>query len=134
MKLLNALTFSFFIEVPSPVRDVKCIDKTETSITLLWKPPLPPDQGVLYDIKCNKCPSGSDSGLCEEPCGRLVMFIPSQNNLTYTNVTIQGLDQDTEYEFVIYSKNMNSARINRTNCKSAVKKIKTEGMLFVSDT
>ncbi|CAB4003216.1 ephrin type-A receptor 5 isoform X2 [Paramuricea clavata] len=112
--------------VPSPVGDVKYIDKTETSITLLWTPP--PDQGVLYDIECNKCPSGSDSGSCVVPCGRSVMFIPSQNNLTYTNVTIQGLDQDTEYQFVIYSKNMNSARISRTNWKSAVKKIKTEGM------
>jgi hypothetical protein len=119
--------FFLFIGVPSPVGDVKYIDRTETSITLLWTPP--PDQGVLYDIKCNKCPSGSDSGSCVLPCGRSVMFIPCQNNLTYTNVTIQGLDQDTEYQFVIYSKNMNSARINRTNWKRAVKKIKTEGML-----
>ncbi|CAB4018688.1 ephrin type-B receptor 6 isoform X1, partial [Paramuricea clavata] len=113
-------------EVPSPVRDVKFIDKTETSITLLWKPPLPTKQGLLYDIKCNKCPPGSDSGSCVEPCGHQVTFKPSQNNLTYTSVNIQGLDQDMEYQFVIYSKNMNSARINRTNWKSAVKKIKTE--------
>ncbi|CAB4005869.1 ephrin type-B receptor 1 isoform X4 [Paramuricea clavata] len=112
--------------VPPPVKDVKFIDKTETSITLQWTPP--PGQGVMYDIKCNKCPSGSDSGPCVVPCGRLVMFKPSQNNLTRTSVTIQGLDQDTEYEFVIYSKNMNSLRINRTNWKSAMKKIKTEGM------
>jgi hypothetical protein len=123
------LTISFFIGVPSPVRDIKFIDKTETSITLLWKPPLPTEQGVLYDVKCNKCPSGSDSGLCVVPCGHQVTFKPSQNNLTHTSVTIHGLDQDTEYEFVIYSKNMNSLRINRTNWKRAMKKIKTEGML-----
>ena len=121
------MIFSFWLGVPSPVTDIKFIGRTETSIRLLWQAPEPSNQDVLYDIKCNKCTSGSNSGSCEEPCGRSVTFKPSQNNLTQTNVTIQGLKGETEYEFVIYSKNSNSLRINKTNWASQRKKIKTEG-------
>ena len=116
------------------MKDVKFIDKTENSITLLWNKPKTTgttSQNVHYDIKCNKCPSRSTSAPCDEPCGRLVKFKPSQNDLTYTNVTIQGLEEDTEYLFVIYSKNENSENINMTNWARFKKKIKTEGMLVV---
>ena len=54
-------------------------------------------------------------------------FKPSQTDIKYTNVTIQGLDPNTEYQFVIYSKNNYSNRINETNWGRIAKKIKTEG-------
>ena len=122
---------SFFVlGVPSVVNDVSFVGKTENAITLLWKVPDfrgTSDQLVLYDIKCNKCPSPtSKSAPCDEPCGGLVRFKPSQNNLISTNVTIQGLKENTEYLFVIYSKNNNSERINMTNWARFEKKIKTE--------
>ena len=116
------------------MKDVKFVDKTEKSITFLWQAPDArgtSDQLVQYDIKCNKCPSRSKSAPCNEPCGQLVTFKPSQNNLVSTNVTIQGLKQDTEYLFVIYSKNKNSEHINMTNWAKFEKKIKTEGMPYM---
>ena len=47
----------------------------------------------------------------------------------YTNVIIEGLKADTEYLFVIYSKNENSQHINMTHWARFEKKIKTEGRL-----
>ena len=99
---------------------------------MLWEPPeksATTGQRVFYDIECHKCPSGKDSEFCEEPCGKSVVFKPSGNNLIYTNVTIRGLTQDTEYKFVIYSKNNNSERISKTKWEKFVKKVKTAGML-----
>ena len=113
------------------MKDVKLTDKTENSITLLWKAPDTrgtTNQNVLYDIKCNRCPPRTTTASCDEPCRRLVKFKPSQNNLMYTNVTIQGLEEDTEYMFVIYSKIENSEYINITNWARFEKIIKTEGM------
>ena len=97
----------------------------------MWKSAnaIPPEQDVLYDITCKKCP-GSDSQTCEEPCGSFLTFKPSQNNLKYTNVTIQGLDEDTEYQFVIYLKNENSLRINKTYWPRMNTTIRTKGMLY----
>ena len=114
------------------MKDVKFVAKTENSITLLWKVPDNPkttNQNVHYDIKCNKCPYRSKSALCDEPCGRLITFKPAQNNLMSTHVTIEGLKADTEYLFVIYSKNENSQHINMTHWARFEKKIKTEGRL-----
>ena len=114
--------------------DVKFVDRTESSLTLLWEPPKirgTTNQDVLYDIKCNKCPSRSTSGPCNQLCGRLVTFKPSQNNLMCRNVTIQGLQQDTEYLFVIYSKNENSLSINVTNWARFEMKIETAGRLHL---
>lgn len=113
------------------MKDVILTAKTENSITLLWKAPDTrgtTSQNVLYDIKCNKCPSRSKSASCDEACGGLVKFKPSQNNLTYTNVTIQGLEEGTEYLIVIFSKNENSEYIDITNWARFEKIIKTEGM------
>ena len=115
------------------MKDVKFVAKTENSITLLWKVPDNPgttSQNVLYDIKCNKCPYRSKSVSCNQPCGRLITFKPSQNNLMSTHVTIEGLEADTEYVFVIYSKNENSQHINMTHWARFEKKIKTEGRLL----
>ena len=111
--------------------EINFIDKTETSVTLVWTraEAMPPEQDVLYDITCKKCPSGSDNLACKEPCGSFLTFKPSQNNLRYTNVVIQGLDEDTEYQFVIYSKNDNSLRVNRTNWPWKSTTIRTKGML-----
>ena len=120
-------------EFPSPVEDVIFLDncKTEDSVTLLWKPPLQQsNHSVLYDVTCNKCLSRNDSEPCKEPCGAFVTFKPSQNNLVYHLVTVKGLDRDTEYQFVIYSKNQNSLRINRTNWRRKAIRIKTEGITF----
>ena len=117
------------------MKDVKFVGKTESSITLLWEVPDAPgttNQDVLYDIKCNKCPSRSTSAPCHEPCGELVMFKPSQNDLMYTNVTIERLKENTEYLFVIYSKNKNSQSINMTYWARFEKRIKTEGMEVTS--
>ena len=129
----SAFKFVFFIvEIPSSVENVKFIDRKDTSVSLLWEQPKTsgtPGQRVFYDIACHKCPSGKDSGPCVEPCGSSVVFKPSQQNLIYTNVTIRGLIQDTEYKFVIYSKNNNSERINQTKWGKFVKKVKTAGML-----
>ena len=103
-------------------------------LTLLWEPPKirgTTNQDVLYDIKCNKCPSHGTSGPCNQLCGRLVTFKPSQNNLMCRNVTIQGLQQDTEYLFVIYSKNENSLSINVTNWARFEMKIETAGRLHL---
>ena len=58
------------------------------------------------------------------------MFKQSQNNLTHTTVTIKGLQQDTEYLFVIYLKNENNLRINVTNWARFEMIIRTEGMLI----
>lgn len=118
--------------IPSAVIDVKFVDRTESSVTLLWEPPImrgTTNQDVLYNITCHKCPSRTASGPCNQLCGRLVTFKPSQNNLMYRNVTIQGLQQDTEYLFVIYSKNENSLRINVTNWARFEMKIETAGRL-----
>ena len=41
---------------------------------------------MLYGIKCNKCPCRSKSALCDEPCGRLITFKPSKNNLIEARV------------------------------------------------
>ena len=115
--------------VPLPVRNVKFKEKTETSVKLFWDPPelSDHDNDVLYDINCYKCSSGSSSGPCNESCGTSVKYKPSKHNLTYTNVTIKGLKEDTEYRFVIYSKNNNSLRIDKNNWARVEKKIKTEG-------
>ena len=122
----------FFIEFPSSVQDVRFISKTKRSVILLWKSPIQlSDQDVLYDITCNKCPTRNDiDEPCKEPCGPLVAFKPSQNNLTDIYVRIQGLEKNTEYQFIIYSKNQNSLRINRTNWEWNAIKIKTEGMVL----
>ena len=122
-------TFFFHLGVPAAVRNVKFKDRTETSVKLFWDPPDLPDHDVVYEIKCYKCSSGSSSGKCKESCGPLVKLEPPQRDLTYTNVTIKGLKEDTEYQFIIYSKNNNSLRINMSNWSRAEKKIKTEGML-----
>ena len=125
---------SFIAEIPSPVESVKFIDRTDTSVSLLWEPPETSGktaQRVFYDIECNKCSSGKNSGPCVEPCGSSVVFKPSQENLIYTNVTIQGLTQDTEYEFVIYFKNNNSEHISKTKWAKLVKKVKTAGILLL---
>ncbi|XP_028394333.1 tyrosine-protein kinase receptor Tie-1-like isoform X2 [Dendronephthya gigantea] len=113
--------------IPSEVRYIKVLERTETTITLQWQQPQKQYQGAVYEIECNKCPLSTDSAPCEEQCGRSVTFIPSQTDLKYTNVIIRGLEQNTEYQFVIYSKNKYSDRINKTNWKNSVKKIKTEG-------
>ncbi|XP_028394324.1 ephrin type-B receptor 1-B-like isoform X2 [Dendronephthya gigantea] len=110
--------------IPSEVWNIIVLERTETTITLQWQQPEKQYQGAVYEIECNKCPSSNDSATCEEQCGRSVTFIPSQTDLKYTNVTIQGLDQNTEYQFVIYSKNKYSDRINKTNWRYSVKKIK----------
>ena len=122
----------FIIEIPSPVENVKFIDRKDTSVSLQWEAPKTSQttgQRVFYHIECHKCPSGKNSGPCVESCGKSVVFKPSQQNLIYTNVSIRGLTQDTEYEFVIYSKNNNSERINQTKWGKFVKKVKTAGML-----
>ena len=128
-----AYTYVFSVlGVPSVVVDVQFVDKTDSSITLLWEPPITrgtANQDVLYDIKCSKCPSWSTSAPCNEPCGYSVTFTPSQKHLVYTTVTIQGLQQNTDYLFVIYSTNENSLRINMTNWARFEMKIKTEGRL-----
>ena len=111
------------------MENLKFQDKTETSVKLLWEPPKSSDDDVLYDVECNKCSSGRSSGQCDQPCGDSVTFKPSQKDLEYGNVTVQGLNEGTEYRFVIYSKNNNSLRIERRNWASKEKKIKTEGML-----
>ncbi|XP_028394331.1 ephrin type-B receptor 2-like [Dendronephthya gigantea] len=119
--------------IPSEVTSIKFVGRTETTITLQWQQPQKQYQGAVYEIECNKCPLSSDSAPCEEQCGRSVTFIPSQTDLKYTNVTIRGLEQNTEYQFVIYSKNKYSDRINKTNWKNSVKKIKTEAPSSKSD-
>ncbi|XP_028413615.1 ephrin type-B receptor 1-B-like [Dendronephthya gigantea] len=67
--------------IPSEVRNIKIVERTETTITLHWQRPQMRYQDVVYEIVCNKCPSSSYSALCEEPCGRSVKFIPSQTDL-----------------------------------------------------
>ena len=130
-----AYTYVFSVlGVPSVVLDVQFVDKTDSSITLLWEPPITrgtANQDVLYDIKCSKCPSWSTSAPCNEPCGYSVTFTPSQKHLVFTTVTIQGLQQNTDYLFVIYSKNENSLRINMTNWARFEMKTKTEGRLLL---
>ena len=123
----------FFIGVPSPVIDVVPRYITASSVTLLWKRPVRLfDQAVLYDVLCSKCPSGNASVPCKHPCGPLVTFKPSQNDLTYTQVIIEGLDENTEYQFVVYSKNQHSLRLNRTYWKCRAVRMKTKGIDIVN--
>jgi hypothetical protein len=123
----------FFIGVPSSIIDMVSTNITTSSVTLLWKPPIRQfDQAVLYDVLCTKCPSGNASVPCKHPCGPLVTFKPSQNDLTHTHVTVEGLDENTEYQFVIYSKNQQSLRLNRIYWKWRAVRITTKGTDIVN--
>ena len=115
--------------VPSSVKDIIYFENTDvkSSVALIWKSPVRRfNQNVLYDILCNKCSSPIVSEPCTESCGPSVSFSPSQQNLSYTYVTIQGLKEDTEYQFIIYSRNDNSPRINIMNWKWQAIKIRTK--------
>jgi hypothetical protein len=90
--------------------------------------PLSSDQAVLYDITCYKCPLRNDKETCKHPCGTSVNFKPSRNNLTDTQVTVEGLDEDSEYQFTIYSTNQNSLRIDKSNWEGRSVNIITGGM------
>jgi hypothetical protein len=125
--------FLCFVEIPSSVEEIVITEKTESSVTLRWNPPIRhSDQDVLYDITCRKCPPSTYFAKpCRERCGSSVTFVPSDENLRETYVTIQGLEENTEYQFVIFSKNQNSLRIHRSNWQGRNANIITDGMAIL---
>ncbi|XP_030060109.1 ephrin type-A receptor 3 isoform X2 [Microcaecilia unicolor] len=88
---------------PSTPRNV-ISNINETSVILDWNWPL--DTGgrkdVTFNIICKKC--GGQQIVCE-PCSGNVRFIPHQNGLTNTSVTVTDLLAHTNYTFEIEALN-----------------------------
>nr|XP_033797853.1 ephrin type-A receptor 3 isoform X2 [Geotrypetes seraphini] len=88
---------------PSSPRNV-ISNINETSVILDWNWPL--DTGgrkdVTFSIICKKC--GGQPMVCE-PCSGNVRFVPRQNGLTNTSVTVTDLLAHTNYTFEIEALN-----------------------------
>lgn len=119
----------FYLGIPSAVRNINYHSKTDTSVQIQWSPPLRSgtnDLAVFYDVDCFKCKSIDN---CEDACGADTTHRPSKSNIIHTNVSAQKLHPYTQYMFVIYSKNANSHRINRSMWAFAEMKVKTDGKI-----
>lgn len=101
---------------------------------MLWKPPTLYEslssKIVIYEVDCFECSSSTMSAPCIKACGPSVRFIPSKTDIESENVTIKDLKSNTEYEFVIYSKNEYNGNIGRSHWARASKKLRT-GLLYV---
>ena len=56
------------------------------------------------------------------------MYKPSKFNLTQLNVIVVNLEPNTQYMFMVLSKNNNSVLINQSNWSTVRKRVKTEGI------
>uniref|UniRef100_A0A3Q2PBQ4 Ephrin type-A receptor 7 n=1 Tax=Fundulus heteroclitus TaxID=8078 RepID=A0A3Q2PBQ4_FUNHE len=85
----------------APVNVISSVNGT--SVVLEWDRPL--DTGgrsdLQYSILCQKC---SGEGPCED-CNAAVRFIPRQNGLTESRVTVLNLVAHTNYSFRILATN-----------------------------
>ena len=81
---------------------------------------------VFYDVECFKC----RGEVCKNPCGSKTMYKPSKFNLTQLNVIVVNLEPNTQYMFMVLSKNNNSVPINQSNWSTVRKRVKTEGIPF----
>ena len=100
-------------------------------VVIQWFPPSRKINTVFYDIGCFKC----RGDVCDDPCGRKPTYKPSNVDFTWTNVTVENLEANTQYMFVVYSKNNNSVLINGSKWLSVRKRVETEGifvLIFVS--
>ena len=113
-----------YLGIPSEVQNVIFRDKTSSSVLIKWSPPSRKINTVFYDIGCFKC----KGKVCEVPCGRKTTYKPSNVNLTWTNVTVENLEANTQYMFVVYSKNNNSVLINQNEWLRGQTKFKTESI------
>ena len=115
-----------YLGIPSAVRELKFPHNTDNSVVIQWLSPLRNINTVFYDIECFKC----RGQVCEDPCGSKTMYKPSKFNLTQLNVTVENLESNTQYMFVVRSKNNNSVLTNQINWSTVRRKVKTEGISF----
>ena len=120
-----------YLGIPSKVQNVIFNRKTDSLVVIQWFPPSRKINTVFYDIGCFKC----RGDVCDDPCGRKPTYKPSNVDFTWTNVTVENLEANTQYMFVVYSKNNNSVLINGSKWLSVRKRVETEGifvLIFVS--
>ena len=86
--LLNFLCTPYFLTVPTAPRSLMVVDVTETTVTLSWMSPDPPN-GIItnYQVQYRRSDSSSPDYTSVDTM---------TNDLTYT---VTGLSTNTEYDF-----------------------------------
>ena len=101
----------YFLTVPTPPRSLMIVDITDTTVTLSWMPPDPPN-GIIRSYRVQYRRSDSSSSNYNS-------FDTNTNDLTYT---VTGLSTNTEYNFRVRADTV-VGRSDPSNVVTSVGKI-----------
>ena len=95
------------IVIPSAPRDVKVAFVNQSAVEITWLPPaITGDQThVFYDVDCRIRKICSSDDCLYEACGSDITYIPDNEDLKMTNVSVTGLSSFVNYTFKIHVKN-----------------------------